>query len=108
MRHIEKIPVGGLFGSLCGGCLSCPLAFNSATVWLAVVSYSLQLYLDFSGYSDMAIGCGRVMGFRLAENFNLPYIAQNVGEFWKRWHISWSAWLQEYLYFSLGAVDAVT
>ena len=79
-----------------------PLAFDSATVWLAVLSYSLQLYLDFSGYSDMAIGCGRVMGFRLAENFNLPYIAKNVGEFWKRWHISLSSWLQEYLYFSLG------
>lgn len=79
-----------------------PLAFDSTTVWLAVLSYSLQLYFDFAGYSDMAIGTARAMGFRLSENFNMPYLAQNISEFWKRWHISLSAWLQEYLYIALG------
>ncbi len=79
-----------------------PLAFDTPTVWLAVIGYSLQLYFDFSGYSDMAIGCARCLGFTLNENFNLPYIAPNVSEFWKRWHISLSAWFQEYLYIPLG------
>ena len=79
-----------------------PLAFDSATVWLAVIAYAMQLYLDFAGYSDMAIGLARCMGFTLSENFNLPYMAKNISEFWKRWHISLSAWLQEYLYFALG------
>ena len=102
MGCLKKFLLADYLAVFVGDVYHAPLAFDSATVWLAVVSYSLQLYLDFSGYSDMAIGCGRVMGFRLAENFNLPYIAQNVGEFWKRWHISLSAWLQEYLYFSLG------
>lgn len=79
-----------------------PLVFDSATVWLAVVTYSLQLYFDFSGYSDMAIGIARSLGFRLTENFNMPYLSRSMTEFWKRWHISLSSWLQEYLYFSLG------
>ena len=79
-----------------------PLAFDSATVWLAVIAYSIQLYFDFAGYSDMVIGCARCLGFRLSMNFNLPYLAQNVAEFWKRWHISLSSWLQEYFYIALG------
>ncbi len=79
-----------------------PLAFNGITVWLAVLSYSLQIYLDFSGYSDMAIGVAKIMDIQLPRNFNLPYLAHNVTELWKRWHISLSSWLQDYLYISLG------
>ncbi len=79
-----------------------PSVFSSFTVILAVIAYSLQIYLDFSGYSDMAIGCAKCMGFELCRNFNLPYISKNPTEFWKRWHISLSTWLQEYLYISLG------
>jgi alginate O-acetyltransferase complex protein AlgI len=80
----------------------CPNAFSSVTVFLAVISYSMQIYFDFSGYSDMAIGSARCLGYELPRNFNLPYISQNVSEFWKRWHISLSTWLQEYLYIPLG------
>lgn len=79
-----------------------PKAFGSATVLLAAFAYSLQIYFDFSGYSDMAIGCARILGWDLPRNFNLPYLSHNVTELWKRWHISLSAWLQEYLYISLG------
>ena len=79
-----------------------PTAFDTGTVILATISYSLQIYFDFSGYSDMAIGISKIMGFDFKPNFNLPYIAQNVSEFWKRWHISLSSWLQDYLYIPLG------
>ena len=81
---------------------SAPNMFSSGTIWLAVLSYSLQIYLDFSGYSDMAIGLSRILGFNFKRNFNMPYLSQNVTEFWKRWHISLSEWLMEYLYIPLG------
>ena len=79
-----------------------PSLFNSFTVWLAVISYAIQIYFDFSGYSDMAIGCAKCMGYDLPKNFDLPYISKNVSDFWKRWHISLSSWLQQYLYIPLG------
>ena len=79
-----------------------PQAFSSATVLWAVISYSLQIYFDFSGYSDMAIGVAKMMNVNLPRNFNLPYLSHNVTELWKRWHITLSSWLQEYLYFPLG------
>ena len=70
--------------------------------WLGVLCYSFQIYFDFSGYSDMAIGLGRMMGFRFLENFNRPYRSRNITEFWRRWHISLSNWMREYLYVPLG------
>lgn len=79
-----------------------PYAYSSATVALAVLAYAMQIYFDFSGYSDMAIGCAKCLGYDLAENFDLPYISRNVTEFWKRWHISLSSWLMQYLYIPLG------
>lgn len=79
-----------------------PAAFHSITVILAVISYSIQIYFDFSGYSDMAVGCAKCIGYDFSRNFNLPYISKNVSEFWKRWHISLSSWLQQYLYIPLG------
>ena len=102
MGCLKKSVLADRIGVFVDGVYSAPLAFDSATVWLAVVGYSLQLYFDFAGYSDMAIGCARCLGFTLSENFNLPYIAKNVSEFWKRWHISLSAWFQEYFYIPLG------
>lgn len=79
-----------------------PEAFHSFSVILAVVSYSIQIYFDFSGYSDMAVGCAKCLGYDFNRNFNMPYISKNPSEFWKRWHISLSTWLQQYLYISLG------
>lgn len=70
--------------------------------WLGIACYSLQIYFDFSGYSDMAIGLGRMFGFEFLENFRYPYIAQSVKEFWRRWHISLSSWFRDYVYFPLG------
>ena len=70
--------------------------------WLGVVCYALQIYFDFSGYSDMAIGLGRLFGFHFLENFNYPYISQSITEFWRRWHISLSTWFRDYLYIPLG------
>lgn len=76
--------------------------YNAQTLLLAVFGYGIQIYLDFSGYSDMAIGCSKCLGFDMPRNFNLPYMSRNVTEFWKRWHISLSEWLMRYLYISLG------
>lgn len=73
-----------------------------ADAWLGALAYTIQLYFDFSGYSDMAIGLGLMMGFRFMENFNQPYISQSITEFWQRWHISLSTWLRDYLYIPLG------
>ncbi|MCL2748208.1 MAG: MBOAT family protein [Oscillospiraceae bacterium] len=70
--------------------------------WLVVVSYMLQVYFDFSGYSDMAIGLGRIIGFSFPENFNYPFIAKSVSEFWRRWHISMGSWFRDYVYIPLG------
>lgn len=70
--------------------------------WLGVVAYAFQIYFDFSGYSDMAIGIALIMGFKLAKNFDFPYKAQNLTDFWRRWHISLSTWLRDYIYIPLG------
>ena len=73
-----------------------------AESWLGILAYAAQLYFDFSGYSDMAVGLGLMMGFRFMENFNHPYISRSITEFWRRWHISLSSWLKDYLYVPLG------
>ena len=81
------------------------LASQNLTVvgaWLGLAAYAFQIYFDFSGYSDMAIGLGRMFGFEFLENFNYPYISRSVVEFWKRWHISLTTWFREYVYFPLG------
>jgi alginate O-acetyltransferase complex protein AlgI len=75
---------------------------TTADAWVTVLAYTAQLYFDFSGYSDMAIGLGLMMGFRFVENFNQPYLSQSITEFWRRWHMSLSAWLRDYLYIALG------
>jgi alginate O-acetyltransferase complex protein AlgI len=75
---------------------------SSQLAWLGAAAYALQIYFDFSGYSDMAIGLGKLIGFRFKENFNRPYISASLTEFWTRWHISLSSWLRDYLYIPLG------
>ena len=75
---------------------------SASFAWLGALCYTLQIYYDFSGYSDMAIGLGKMFGFHFLENFNYPYISRSITEFWRRWHISLSSWLKDYLYISLG------
>ncbi len=75
---------------------------SSANMWLCILAYTFQIYFDFSGYSDMAIGLGRMMGFRFPENFNSPYVAQSISEFWRRWHITLGSFMRDYLYIPLG------
>ncbi len=84
------------------GVFESPEFYSSWAVLAAVYAYSIQIFCDFSGYSDMAVGVGRLMGFRLPENFRSPYLALNVQDFWRRWHITLSLWLRDYLYIPLG------
>ena len=75
---------------------------SAATAWIGAAAYTLQIYFDFSGYSDMAIGLGRMFGFRFPENFNYPYVSRSATEFWQRWHISLGSWFRDYVYIPLG------
>lgn len=79
-----------------------PEYLHGGEAWIGILCYTLQIYFDFSGYSDMAIGLGRMLGFEFLENFNYPYIARSMQEFWRRWHLSLSAWFRDYLYIPLG------
>ena len=79
-----------------------PAELSAAHAWLGIICYTVQIYFDFSGYSDMAIGLGRMFGFRFPENFRWPYVATSVTAFWRRWHISLSTWFRDYLYIPLG------
>ena len=79
-----------------------PAGLTCGQAWLGVLAYAFQIYFDFSGYSDMAIGLGRLLGIEFLENFNRPYISRSITEFWRRWHISLSNWMREYLYIPLG------
>lgn len=75
---------------------------GSGSAWFAILAYTMQIYYDFSGYSDMAIGLGRIMGFHFPENFNVPYISRNISEFWRRWHMTLGNFMRDYLYIPLG------
>ena len=77
-------------------------AYGAPSLWIAVVGYTVQIYCDFSGYSDMAIGVAKMIGYDLPENFTMPYISTSITEFWRRWHITLSSWLRDYLYIPLG------
>ncbi len=94
-----------VFANTAGALWSAALADGGRSVlgsWVGLLYYCFQIYFDFSGYSDMAIGLGKMMGFRFLENFNYPYISQNITEFWRRWHISLGTWFREYVYIPLG------
>ncbi|MFC5406835.1 MBOAT family O-acyltransferase [Cohnella soli] len=75
---------------------------STGSAWVGIIAYTLQIYFDFSGYSDMAIGLGKMFGFEFAENFNYPYVAKSTSEFWRRWHISLGSWFRDYVYIPLG------
>jgi alginate O-acetyltransferase complex protein AlgI len=79
-----------------------PSQYGSTAIWFATLAYALQIYCDFSGYTDMALGSAHLLGYKLAQNFNMPYLAENISEFWRRWHISLSSWLRDYLFIPLG------
>jgi len=99
----KKVLIANVVAGPADKIFSMPAAqLSPAHAWLGIVCYTLQIYFDFSGYSDMAIGLGRMFGFRFPENFRWPYIAASVQEFWRRWHISLSTWFRDYLYIPLG------
>jgi alginate O-acetyltransferase complex protein AlgI len=99
----KKVVISNTVGMLADNIFKLdPALMSSATGWLGAIAYTLQIYFDFSGYSDMAIGLGHMMGFNFIENFNYPYISKSVQEFWRRWHISLSSWFRDYLYIPLG------
>mgnify|MGYP000269700064 CR=1 FL=1 len=99
----KKIVFANTCGAIADSIMDTPYEnLNSPIAWLGIVAYSLQIYFDFSGYSDMAIGLGRMFGFELLENFNFPYISTSIKEFWRRWHISLSTWFRDYVYIPLG------
>lgn len=79
-----------------------PDFYSSTTAWIALLAYTFQIYFDFSGYSDMALGLGKMIGYEFPENFNFPYIAQSISEFWRRWHITLGNWMKDYIYIPLG------
>ena len=99
----KKMLIANTLGAVADKIFAQPVEhFDVFTAWLGAICYSLQLFYDFSGYSDMAIGLGLIFGFNFLENFNYPYIAKSITEFWRRWHISLSTWFKEYLYIPLG------
>lgn len=98
----KKLIAADLLGVMVNGVYQEPQAYAWHMLLAAAAAYSLQIYLDFSAYSDMAVGVGRMLGFRLPENFSAPYFSRSVQNFWKKWHISLTSWFRDYLYFPLG------
>ena len=98
----KKVLLADRLGNLVDPLLAPPMELDAARAWLALGGYALQIYFDFSGYSDMAIGLGRLFGIELPQNFNSPYKATSPSDFWRRWHMTLSAWLRDYLYITLG------
>ena len=99
----KKVLIANTLATTADQVFSIPSAsLSTGLAWLGIICYTLQIYFDFSGYSDMAIGLGRMFGFHFLENFDYPYIAKSIREFWRRWHISLSNWFRDYLYIPLG------
>lgn len=98
----QKIVIADRLAIIVNQVYANPKEFNGFSLFLAALLFAFQLYCDFAGYSDIAIGSARVMGFNLMKNFNLPYLSQSISEFWKRWHISLSTWFKDYLYIPMG------
>ncbi|MFI5317521.1 MAG: MBOAT family O-acyltransferase [Myxococcota bacterium] len=99
---IKKAVIADQIARLVDPVYAAPADYASGAVWAATVGYAIQIYCDFSGYTDMALGCAHAFGLRLPQNFNAPYLSLNIAEFWRRWHISLSSWLRDYLYIPLG------
>jgi alginate O-acetyltransferase complex protein AlgI len=99
---VKKLAIADRMALYVDPVFAAPDAYGAGPLALAVVAYALQVYCDFSGYTDMAIGTAHMLGYKLAQNFNIPYISRNIAEFWRRWHISLSSWLRDYLFIPLG------
>jgi alginate O-acetyltransferase complex protein AlgI len=99
---IKKLVVADRLAQLADPVFANPSAYATGVLWMATLSYAIQIYCDFSGYSDMALGAAHLLGYKLAQNFNLPYLSANMAEFWRRWHMSLSSWLRDYLFIALG------
>ncbi len=99
---VKKLVISDRIGPHIDLIFGAPGNYDGFTLLQGLLGYAIQIYCDFSGYSDMAIGCARMMGFRFTENFQMPYSAVSIAEFWKRWHISLSTWFRDYLYIPLG------
>jgi len=99
----KKLIIANTLGEVVDLIFNVPvLEITTATAWLGIMCYTFQIFFDFSGYSDMAIGLGKMFGFEFLENFNYPYISKSITEFWRRWHISLSSWFRDYVYIPLG------
>jgi alginate O-acetyltransferase complex protein AlgI len=98
----KKLVVADRLAPFVDAVFAAPEVYSPLTVWSAVLAYALQIYCDFSGYTDIALGTSRILGFDLPENFHMPYLAASPAEFWRRWHITLSTWLRDYLYIPLG------
>lgn len=98
----KKVLLADALGQIADGAFAAGDRLTMGLAWLGAIAYTLQLYFDFSGYTDMALGLGRIFGFRLPENFNYPYIAKSASEFWRRWHMTLSFWFRDYVYIPLG------
>lgn len=98
----KKIVIADRIGEWVDGIYGRGLLESGSTLAITAVLYSIQIYCDFSGYASMALGCGRMLGIRLTDNFNFPYFATSIKDFWRRWHISLTSWFTEYVYFSMG------
>lgn len=98
----KKVIIANQMALIADMVFNSPNEFGAISYWLGITCYTLQIYFDFSGYSDMAIGLGKMFGYDFLENFNLPYISTSIQEFWRRWHISLSSWFRDYLYIPLG------
>ena len=98
----KKIVIADRMLQLYEPVLSHPLEYSTAAAWMSVLAFAIGLYMDFSGYSDMAVGLAHLFGYRLCKNFDAPYLAVNISEFWRRWHISLSNWLRDYVFIPLG------
>lgn len=102
MGVFKKMAIADRMAMCCDPIFKDPSAYSTGSCWVAVLAYALRIYCDFSGYSDMAIGLAHLFGYKLTANFNMPYLAANVSEFWRRWHISLSTWLRDYVFIPLG------
>jgi D-alanyl-lipoteichoic acid acyltransferase DltB (MBOAT superfamily) len=102
MGCFKKMAIADRMAIFCNPIISNPADYSTGACWLAVLAYALRIYCDFSGYSDMALGLAHLLGYKLTTNFNMPYISANVSEFWRRWHISLSSWLRDYVFIPLG------
>ena len=102
MGLAKKVIISNTVAVVCDSIFTIGSGIPAVTAWVGAICYALQIYYDFSGYSDMAIGMGHMLGFDFLENFNYPYVSCSVQEFWRRWHISLSSWFRDYLYIPLG------